>query len=130
MSGWESILIAAIPTLGVSFSAWVSTRDLRLRRQMETLDRFLRIAATAQARGRGDDHIGTSEQVAAIQLLTELGLREKGLRLAAVASLRETVRWSEAALRESEGGCRDNSTLQVIYGSALDALARLPVQGQ
>ena len=59
--------------VGVIGTALAATRDLRLRRQLETTDRFLRIAATAQARGRGDDKIGTSEQMAAIKLLGEFG---------------------------------------------------------
>lgn len=98
MTFWQTVVVAAIGALGAVGTVWVSTRDLRLRRRMETMDRFLAIAATSQSRGR--ENIGISEQVAAINLLGELGVSEKQLTAAASAALSETTRWTT----EEEGG--------------------------
>lgn len=92
MTFWQAVAVAAIGVLGAVGTVWVSTRDLRLRRRMETMDRFLAIAATSQARGR--ENIGISEQVAAVHLLGELGVSERELTDAAYAAVTETIRWT------------------------------------
>lgn len=102
MDFWQPVVVTFVASLGALSAVWVSTRDLRLRRRMDTVDRFIKIAANSQARGREGDRIGSSEQVAAIYLLAELGSSEKELTIAADASLSETVRWSDPAQRESD----------------------------
>ncbi len=76
-----SVLVAAVVAV---VTVWTTTRDLALRRRMESVDRFLTVAATAQPRADRQTHVGTSEQLAAIELLADLGLSETLLRQAAL----------------------------------------------
>jgi hypothetical protein len=92
---------------------------------METIDRFLTIAATAQARGRVGSEIGSSEQVAAIQLLAELGVSEKVLTAAAYTSLAETIRWSTPIPGSPQIGGGDPATIAQINMHARAACERI-----
>lgn len=86
---------------------WVTaTRDLALRRRMQTMDTFLRISARAHGyrESGSDSSVGTGEQIAAMFLLADLANRDKWLRTAAVAQLDEELTWLHA--RDSEHGQR------------------------
>lgn len=63
MRWWQAALIAAIPTIGAVYAAIQVTPDLRLRRQTEITDRFVRLIAVAHGRPVDREYVGVGEQV-------------------------------------------------------------------
>lgn len=109
-------MLAAIPTIAVVAGIRQATRDLGLRRRLDGTDLFLEIAAVANSRPRdGRDMVGTAEQCAAIELLTEFGKSEPHLRAPAIAALRGTI-------TAIDGTCAAHTR---IRAAASGALARL-----
>lgn len=83
--------------LGAVLTWWASTRDLALRRRIETMNAFLKIAARAHGyrEGHEDMTVGTGEQSAAMFLVADLATRDKWLREAAIQLLDEEISWLE-----------------------------------
>jgi len=95
MSFCQTLIIALIPTLGISLTLIGATRDLRLRRRLECTDKFLNIASIAHARPMdGRERVGIAEQCAALALLAEFGRDEKHLREPAREALQRTQHWA------------------------------------
>ncbi|GAA1336266.1 hypothetical protein JOE65_000480 [Arthrobacter roseus] len=93
----------AVGALGTWATA---TRDLALRRRMETTDVFMRVSA--RAHGYRENHtsstVGTGEQMAAMFLVADLANRDKWLRKAAVQLLDEECYWLEAGFPDQTCG--------------------------
>ena len=89
MQFWPSVVIALIPTVGIGLTVWASTRDLAVRRKLDSTDKFFDIVMIAHARAKDRDGVGTAEQIAGIHLLADFGSSERHLRTAAEAALRE-----------------------------------------
>lgn len=86
----QPILVAIVATGGVVATAWASTRDLALRRRLDSTDKFLEIVMLAH--GKADlsrEVVSTSEQIAAIHLLVDFTESESHLSNAARAVLWE-----------------------------------------
>ena len=89
MNFWQALVVALVPTAGVLLSVFVSTRDLDLRRKLESTDKFFDIVMLSNARSREREHVGTAEQVAAVHLLADFGKTEDHLKNASRAALEE-----------------------------------------
>jgi hypothetical protein len=94
MQWWQTAVIALIPTTGAVIAAVSATRDLRLRRQTEITDRFVKLIAVAHGRPTDRDYVGVGEQVAVIYLLASLARNNRWLRSATQAMLEELSTWS------------------------------------
>lgn len=81
--------------LGALLTWYVATRDLALRRRLQTTEAFLKVAARAHGyrENHADSGVGTGEQIAAIHLLAELGKRDAWLRQAATAFFDDEADW-------------------------------------
>lgn len=80
----------------------VAVRDLALRRRMETIDIFLRVAARGHGYADERGPIGLGEQVAAIYLMADLANRDEWLNTAAINHLKEVENWAARSTSEEQ----------------------------
>ncbi len=118
MQWWQTAVIALIPTTGAVVAVIPATRDLRLRRQTEITDRFVRLIAVAHGRPTDRKYVGVGEQVAVTHLLASLARRNRWLRSGTQAMLEQLSTWS---------GDEENTA---IAEAAKQALRDLPPRGR
>ena len=95
---FSSAFTPLVSTLGVVVAAVLvarsASKDLAVKRQLESTERFLELIAVAHGRPRdGRGHVGISEQVAAVHLVAEFGAAHSWLREAATESLASFATW-------------------------------------
>jgi hypothetical protein len=118
MQWWQTAVIALIPTTGAVVAIIPATRDLRLRRQTDITDRFVKLIATAHGRPIDRDAVGVAEQVAVIYLLASLARRNRWLRPGTRAMLVGLSAWS------------GSSEHTAVAEAAKQALRDVPVRGR
>lgn len=102
MSFWQSLIIAAVPSLAAVGTAFLGFRDLGTRRKLETSKQFLSLFATAHGRPTdGRDHVGVGEQVASIHLIADFAASETVLRNAAREGLEYLRAWDNAKIAQA-----------------------------
>jgi hypothetical protein len=93
-----AIVAALAVVIGGVLAAIVSTRELRLRRQLESTQLFVALFATAHGY-RPDSPsglpVGRSEQITAIWLVAEFGRRHRWLREPARRGLSSIGTWDK-----------------------------------
>lgn len=95
---FSSAFAPLVSTLGVVVAAVLvarsASKDLAVKRQLESTERFLELIAVAHGRPRdGRERVGISEQVAAVHLVAEFGAEHSWLRGAATESLVSFPTW-------------------------------------
>ncbi|WP_141392814.1 hypothetical protein [Glutamicibacter sp. BW77] len=110
--------------IGALLTYLTATRDLALRRRMQTIDIFLRVAARAHGYADERGPVGLGEQVAAIYLMADLANRDKWLRKAGIGHLGEVLKWSSKS--ESAGQER----IVTAVKSALQMIEKNRVTGE
>ncbi len=87
-------LAAGLAALGVLFAAWIAShqafRDLGLRRQLESTDRFLKLVTLLENKDpdRPPPGVGLNEQIAIAWLIAEFGRHDSFLAKSADATIR------------------------------------------
>jgi hypothetical protein len=93
---WQALIIALVPSAAAIATAVVAVSDLGMRRRLETSKQFLLLFAAAHGRPVDRADIGVGEQVATIHLIADFAAKEKLLKNAASAGLRDLTSWAGA----------------------------------
>ncbi|MFI7583154.1 hypothetical protein ACH9DO_05100 [Kocuria sp. M1N1S27] len=96
LQDWAPAVLAAALTvigvlIGIVVSAWHNSKDLRMRRRVETVKVFLAVSARAHGVREDGTEIGMGERIAAVHLLADLAARDGWLRHAGENQLAEEL---------------------------------------
>lgn len=87
-------LTAAIAAIGLVAAAWIAanqaSKDLAVKRQLESTDRFLDLVSILENRTQGGD-VGRNKQIATAWLIAEFGRHNDFLKRTAEKTLAEYV---------------------------------------
>lgn len=146
VSFWQTVVIAAVPSLAAIAAVVAAAQDLGLRRRLESSRQFLNLFAVAHGRpADGRTGVGLGEQVATVHLIADFAVKEKLVREAARAGLAQLANWGAtpasfevmlAGLPDSvpsgereavarARAKRSDASINAIATAANDALARL-----
>lgn len=94
----QDLFLVLIPTSVALITAWNATKTFRLRRDLETSERFLELLDDASGSGpvKPGTHIDLARQLATVHLLADFAKREKTLRNAAKSGLTEISGWDKS----------------------------------
>src|SRR5688572_363084 len=81
----EPLIGGAVLVVGALLVAFTASRELSVKRRLESTDRFLDLVALAHARPRDSTRtVGVVEQVGAITLIAQFGEDNKWLKQSAI----------------------------------------------